>query len=123
MTTATVTITPPIAPWWVFPLRLEADDAFQIVREALERTGFTEAGICARVGVEDIYAFKSIREGRPAKSIDDPLDAFIRLFLDLEVVPESFARALFGDPVFGALTTLGLLIHDDEAPDAVHSPV
>lgn len=94
----------------MLPFRLGASTEFAAVRAALAAAGYTEPAVCERIGIETIYRFRTVAQGRePAPRLDDALDVLVRLFLDgLPVRADAVHRLL---PAGGAdaLRALGLL--------------
>lgn len=94
----------------MIPFHFGTADQFTAARETLTAAGFTEAGICERVGIRRIHDFQSAARGRDAsEEIRDALDLLIRLFL--EGAPVAGARIYELLPTRGrdALRALGLL--------------
>jgi SAM-dependent methyltransferase len=80
------------------------------LRGFLLRSEFTVSGVCRRVGIESVYDFRSIREGRTIGiDLRDPLDLLIRLFMDVELIDHGTIERLFPWEVGSALESLGLL--------------
>ncbi len=80
------------------------------LRGLLTEAGFTVARVCARSGIESIYDFKSIREGRTTGvDLVDPLDLLIRLFMDVELIDRQRIEQLLSESGFYTLESLGLL--------------
>src|SRR5512142_89298 len=91
------------------PLRIGTDEQFEALRLGLERSGFTEDGICRRLGIPSIFHFKTIGEGRAAGvETRDALDSFIRLLMDQEMLSEDELRSLPPDAV-AALDALDVI--------------
>ncbi|MGH7578760.1 MAG: methyltransferase, partial [Gemmatimonadales bacterium] len=85
-------------------------EAGAALRRMLTQRGFTTAEVCARAGIESIYEFRSIREGRTAGvELADSLDLLIRLFMDVEVVARGTIEALLSPAECRLLDGLGLL--------------
>lgn len=94
------------------------------LRSFLADVGFTEAAVCRRAGIESIYDFKSLREGRPgAIEPADPLDALIRLFMDVELVERRTIDALLAAEEIHLLEGSGLLSTDAADPARCHATV
>lgn len=83
--------------------------AIRVLREFLAGASFTEESVSRRTGVESIYAFTSIREGRASSEPVDALDILIRLFLDGELVERAHIEHHLPANVVRALESLGLL--------------
>lgn len=80
------------------------------LRALLAQVEFTVPAVCRRVGIDSIYDFRSIREGRTVGlDLVDPLDLFIRLFMDVELVDRRVAEGLLSRSGLGMLEGLGLL--------------
>src|SRR5690606_14665060 len=70
------------------PLVLGSPDQFAIVREAIDRAGYTEAEVVRRCELPSIYDYVNLRDGRTvAATITDAFDVLLRLFLDDEALP------------------------------------
>jgi SAM-dependent methyltransferase len=75
----------------------------------LRGAGYEDDAVAARVGVESVYAFRSVREGRSDPGGPrDALDALIRLFMDGEPLARSMVHALVPG-LAAAAERLGLL--------------
>ena len=80
------------------------------LRRLLLERSFTTAAVCRRAGIESIYDFRSIRDGRTAGiELGDALDLLIRLFLDVQLVERGSIEALLSPAECGLLEQLGLL--------------
>lgn len=90
------------------PLRLGPPEQFRLVREFLHQS-FSEAAITSKLGIESIYDFKSIREGRAEPEPADRLSAMVRLFLDCDSLPVAALNSLLGEPILSAFRELDLL--------------
>jgi methylase of polypeptide subunit release factors len=76
----------------------------------LSAAGFNVEAVCSRTGLQSIYDFRSIREGRTAGvELKDRLDLFIRLFMDVELLDRSTVETLLSAPEIALLEHLGLL--------------
>jgi len=93
-----------VAPVTPVPLSLPGDATFVRARDGLRRMQFTEPSICARAGIESIYAFQE----RPDAAVQDALDVLMRLFLDDEPVDGVVAQSLIPAADAEALEALGL---------------
>ncbi|MHB1224950.1 MAG: methyltransferase [Gemmatimonadaceae bacterium] len=92
------------------PLVLGSPDQFAIVREAIDRAGYTEAEVVRRCELPSIYDYVNLRDGRTvAATITDAFDVLLRLFLDDEALPWATVRAYLGDVTIDAMRGLGLL--------------
>jgi SAM-dependent methyltransferase len=104
MTTTAVHETPSL------PFRADPAARPEILPRLLEDHGYTTHAVCGRMGIPELYAFKTIREGRTDHlQIADALDVLIRLFLDGEAVRRSVVHEYLRDAAVGALAELGLL--------------
>ncbi len=80
------------------------------LRRLLSERAFTTAEVCRRVGIDSIYDFRSIRDGRTAGvALSDPLDLLIRLFMDVELVERATIEARLSPEERGLLDGLGLI--------------
>src|SRR5215210_1644833 len=65
------------------------------LRALLGAADFNAPEVCRRVGIDSIYDFRAIREGRTVGvETEDRLDLLIRLFLDVELVDRGLAESL-----------------------------
>src|SRR5690606_35988303 len=70
----------------------------------------TEEAVSARTGVETIYDFRTLREGRPDDGPPgDALDALIRLFIDGEPLAHTTADGLLEPALIDAASRLQLI--------------
>ena len=78
------------------PLRFpKHDEAFAELCAALVQTGYLEAAICQRLGIERISQFALDQTQRPARQHSaDTLDLMIQLFLEGASIPRSVTSAL-----------------------------
>ena len=89
--------------------KLAADEEFAAARQVFRSCGYDEPGVIARLEIEEIARFKSIRQGRrTALDIRGPIDVLIRLFLDGEIVQEAAARSLLPEAAIESLAALNL---------------
>ncbi len=92
------------------PIRLGAPGLFSTLRTGLQRAGYDAAGIGARLGIDSIYAFRSVSDGRaPQDPARDALSLLIHVFLDGQVVGRALVDRMLEPPVVQALDALGLL--------------
>ena len=116
MTEATMGAVPATRP---VPLAFPDDETFSRARDGLRRMQFSEASICARAGIESIYAFQERREA----AVQDALDVLMRLFLDDEPVAGTVAQSLIPARDATALEALGLIRRDGDANAAWRATV
>src|SRR5438105_9749983 len=99
-------------------------DLLADLRHLLSRSDFTVAGVCRRVGIESIYDFRSIREGRTtATDLGDELDLLIRLFMDVDLLEHDQVQRRLPADGFAALESLGLLRRYAGDPQFCHAAV
>jgi SAM-dependent methyltransferase len=80
------------------------------LRSLLAVAEFTVPAVCHRVGIESIYDFRSIREGRTvALDLNDRLDLLIRLFMDVELVERDVVQTFLSAGGTQLLERHGLL--------------
>jgi SAM-dependent methyltransferase len=80
------------------------------LRSLLTESEFRVATVCRRLGVESIYDFRSIREGRTqARELMDSLDLLIRVFMDVEVIDRKVAEGLLSQDRVRMLERVGLI--------------
>jgi methylase of polypeptide subunit release factors len=92
------------------PLVIGAADQFSKLRSALDRAGYTESAICQRTGIESIFEFRTIREGRKTGlEMNDGLDALIRLLMDEEILSAAELRRFFPSETLDCLAGLGVV--------------
>jgi methylase of polypeptide subunit release factors len=106
---ASLTLTPGLHDP-VGPPRPGTPGELAVLRNLLARAEFTAPAVCARAGIDSIYDFRSIREGRTTGiELKDRLDLLIRLFMDVELLERSTVDALLSADETGVLERLGLL--------------
>lgn len=80
------------------------------LRSLLADAEFTVPAVCRRLGIESIYDFRSIREGRSVGlDLADRLDLLIRLFMDVELVERDVVQSFMPADGTRVLESLGLL--------------
>jgi 16S rRNA G1207 methylase RsmC len=105
-------------------LQMDTAQAFTAVRELLAACDYTAPAVCRRLGIESIYDFRSIREGRErARELESPLDLLVRLFMDVELVAVGTAEDLLSAEGVEALERLGLLTRYAADPSHCHAAV
>lgn len=103
--------------WIIEPFTEGTREDYARLREALGAAGYTQEGLCDRLGLASVYDFRQVREGRPlVESLDDAQAVLTRLFLDAETVPWEVVRARLGDTL-PALERLGLVHTPHSRPD------
>jgi SAM-dependent methyltransferase len=90
------------------PLKLGTPEQFSEIREFL-RKAFSEEAITRKLGIEAIYDFKSVREGRTEPEPADQLSVMIRLFLDCDSVGGDVLRRVIGEHMFSAFREIDLV--------------
>lgn len=90
------------------PLKLGTSEQFRAVREFLQ-SSFSEEKITCKLGIEAIYDFKSVREGRSYSEPEDRLSAAIRLFLDCDSLPAAILNVFLGEQIFSVLRELDVV--------------
>lgn len=106
------------------PLRIGSNEEFAALRSSLKQLDYNEASICRRTGIESIYNFRTIREGRETGiAVEDALDALIRLLMDEEVLSEADLRRFLGPDVLECMKVLGVVQPAEAKPDAWYAPV
>ena len=98
--------------------RLDRPDALHRFRSLLREEGFTEEGVCRRLGLDSIYDFRSLRGGRQAGSEGsaggsptdpDGLGLLVHLFMDGEPMDRARLEEGFGSQAVAAMEELRLL--------------
>ncbi|MDQ2667029.1 MAG: class I SAM-dependent methyltransferase [Gemmatimonadota bacterium] len=98
------------ATWLVEPFVVGTDAQFAAARGALERIGFTQAGICAGAGIDSIYELPALSEREVGfRDRDTPLSLLVQLFMDGEDVSWDEVRAILAPADLAALREIGLL--------------
>jgi SAM-dependent methyltransferase len=91
-------------------LQVPSPELLADLREFLLRCDFTVSGVCRRVGIDSIYDFRSIREGRTVgTNLGDQLDILIRLFMDVQLLEYDRVQRLLPADGVSALESLELL--------------
>jgi methylase of polypeptide subunit release factors len=97
--------------WTTEPFRIGTPEQFARLRELLVRSGFEEAPLCARAGIESIYDLPQFDDRSVFKDITDGQTLFVRLFMDGAAVSWSLMRSVLPERDVQTLEALGLL-HD-----------
>jgi methylase of polypeptide subunit release factors len=106
------------------PLEVQGPEQLSRLRELLREAEFTVAAVCGRVGIESIYNFRSIREGRTVGvELVDRLDLLIRLFMDVELVDRDIVARVLSPADLDTLESLGLLRTYSGDPRQFHGAV
>jgi SAM-dependent methyltransferase len=105
-------------------LQMDTTQSFTAVREVLAASEYTAPAVCRRLGIESIYDFRSIREGRErSRDLESSLDLLVRLFMDVELVAVATAVDLLSAAGVDALERLGLLTRYAADPSLCHAAV
>ncbi len=101
----------------MIPMRAGTPDDFAALRACFAAADYTVEGVCGRLGIETVYEFRSLRQGREGSpEVADPLELLIRLFLDGAAVDAALVHEHLPPRGLQALTALGLLDrHPDDA--------
>ncbi len=105
-------------------LVLQKSSNFEILRNHLRSTGFSEKSICGRLGIDGLYhllssqctALKTFKE-------TDHLSLLTRLLLLGESFPREELESVLSPPVVGALLELGVAGFDSGADGRISCPV
>jgi hypothetical protein len=102
------------------PLRHTTPDRMAALRDALAAQGYYGESVCARLGIDSIYAYEGLEQDRavPA-SIDDALDVLLHLFLAGRPVARAVLESHLWPDVPGLLDEHGLIAGDTEDPTLV----
>ncbi|MBC7925567.1 MAG: hypothetical protein H7039_07910, partial [Bryobacteraceae bacterium] len=86
------------------------DSHFALVRDLLERAVFTEATLCARLGISSLQNFEEEFEAAemPSSTSDDVTGILIRLFVEGHYVDGNLMERQFGVDETQAMLALGL---------------
>src|SRR5215207_4107444 len=91
-------------------LKIRQPEQLRHLRLLLQDAEFTVPAVCQRLGIESIYDFRSIREGRTVGlELQDSLDLLIRLFMDVELLDRDLVRRLLPPDGLMLLESFGLL--------------
>jgi SAM-dependent methyltransferase len=108
----------------VIPLQLGEDRDFDIVRELLADSGFTEAETIRRLGLEDMEDFENDTDRKQIEPFEDSAaGVLIRLFIEGRYVNEQLARAKLSTAAVQAMERLGLIGSDEDEPDCIEATV
>jgi carbamoyltransferase len=104
--------------------RLGTDEQFAAFREILRAAGYDSEGICLRLGIPSITEFQAKCDGRTtAITLDGPIDALLRLFLDGEYVEQRTMDALLPAGGRAVLEELQVVARDAIRPDALFATI
>jgi SAM-dependent methyltransferase len=105
-------------------IQLGSAGDFGTVRDALERSGFTEAEICRRFGIASLDQFE-VEADRPQMlaSDTDAAGVLVRLFVEGRYTDVSLLTSLLGTDALQSMSELGMLEHDPDAPDQIAATV
>src|ERR1700730_10154614 len=95
--------------------RLCTDEEFAALRQLLQDCGFTADGICRRIDIPSIAAFKAKCEGRTnALEIDGRIDVLIRLLLDGAFIAQTTFDSLMPRGALELMEGLQILARDPQ---------
>lgn len=108
----------------MFPLQIGAPEAFEIVRQTLDRAGYRDQPLRDLLGIARLSDVLDGKGAVPRADTPCALGLLARLFLLGDYVPaEELDRGL-ADPAVAAMRTLGLVREEDGAPEgACFAPV
>jgi SAM-dependent methyltransferase len=107
-----------------FPLRLGPPGEFALVRAFLQHAGFEEPVICKKLDLEEMSDLGRVNwETIQIENFPAPLRWSIQVFMRGLGVPQTEVKAAFGDQVFEAFHSLGLLRPAKRNLDSVVCPV
>jgi len=107
-------------------LRLGSSDNFSAVRDFFDQAGYSEQGVCERLGLGGLHEYLSCGEKSksPAPAeVSDALAALVRVFLVGSFVGRDLQRGLIPGSVRESMEALGILCPDSAHPDQYYSPV
>lgn len=100
------------------PLLIGPPALFRELRVFLTDSYYSEAAVCARLGLERPQDYLTLRPNPAApRSIGDPLDLVARLFLIGEMVTDDELETWIPLPVLEAVRGLGLVARHSRQPD------
>jgi len=100
--------------------RLGTAEEFAALRKLLVDSGYTEPGICARLGVKNMLAFSP--EVPPERPIEQPLDVLIRFFFDCVAIHEDRIQGALPQADLALLENLNLVTRRDDRPGMLFAP-
>lgn len=101
----------------MLPFLAATIEEFAAIRSLFARSGYSEANVCARTGVERIEDVETLLEGRAGNpNVADALDVLIRLFIDCLPVPIPAVDTLLAGDGLEALKRLSLLAEHPRQP-------
>ncbi|MGH7525601.1 MAG: methyltransferase [Gemmatimonadales bacterium] len=104
--------------------RLGSKQELAALRDLLRAASFAAPEVCLRLGIDTVYDFRSIREGRTTVlETVDPLDLLIRLFMDVELVERETVEGLLPPGGMSILEQLGMLTPSDADDRLCHATV
>jgi hypothetical protein len=108
----------------VIPIQLGDDKDFDIIRQLLADSGFTEADIVRRFGLQDLEDFEKDTDIKQVEPSDDSAaGVLVRLFIEGRYVNEQLARARLSTAAVQAMARLGLIGSDEDEPDCIEATV
>ena len=104
--------------------QLGTEEDFAALREALRYCNFNNEGICRRLEIASIADFQPKCDGRKtAITMEEPIDAVLRLVLDGEFVPETVLKTLWPAGAVAVMERLGILARAAGRPGELFSTV
>ena len=101
----------------MFPLELGSEDQFAALRGLLQQAGYTEAAVCQRLTLKNIYDFKIVGNETPlSPEIPDAAALLTRLLLEGGYITEQQMNGFLGPGALEILLGLGLVA--PEPPEA-----
>lgn len=92
------------------PLRIGTDEEFRGARQSLVSCGYTEAAVCARLGLKKISEFPiQAKQRELVEELPDSVAVLTRLFLEAGCARCDEVRSHLGDAAVARLCALGLL--------------
>jgi hypothetical protein len=90
------------------PLKLRSEHDFAALQEMLHSYGFTEAQLCERFKVPSVHDLQPA-DGQVARSVEHPLDLFVRLFLEGDPADRDMAERYLKSQDIETLANFGLI--------------
>src|SRR6266849_5760911 len=102
----------------VHPLTIGPSVLFRELRAFLTDSYYSEAAVCKRLGLESSQDYLTLRPNLASpRSIEDPLDLVVRLFLIGEMVSNDELEKWAPLPVLEAMRGLGLVARHSRQPE------
>lgn len=109
--------------WKSEPFRLGTGEQFSRLRDLFVRSGYEEAPLCARAGIESIHEFPPPDERMVFKEVTDAQSLLVRLFLDGDPVAAADIDSILSESARRTFENLGLLHSVPDRPEECKATV